>query len=36
MIHFYKVQWSRDFEQEATWVTDEFLHFKYPEFLPPR
>jgi hypothetical protein len=34
-IRFFKVQWSRHSEQEVTWKTEEFLHFKYPEFLPP-
>jgi hypothetical protein len=36
MIRFSKVQWSRHSEQEATWDTEEFLHSKYPEFLPPQ
>jgi hypothetical protein len=35
MIHFFKVQWSRHSEHEATWETEEFLRSKYPEFLPP-
>jgi hypothetical protein len=35
-IRFFKVQWSRHSEQEATWETDEFLHSKYPGFLPPQ
>jgi hypothetical protein len=35
MIQFFKVQWSHHSEQEATWETEEFLHSKYPEFLPP-
>jgi hypothetical protein len=34
MIQYFKVQWSRLFEQEATWGTKEFLCSKYPEFLP--
>jgi hypothetical protein len=33
MIHFYKVQWSRHFEEEDTWETDDFLHSNYPDFL---
>jgi hypothetical protein len=35
-IRFFKVQWSRHSEQEATWETEEFLRSKYPEFLPPQ
>jgi hypothetical protein len=35
MIGFFKVQWSRHSEQEATWETEEFLCSKYLEFLPP-
>jgi hypothetical protein len=34
-IRFFKVQWSRHSEQEATWETEEFLRSKYPGFLPP-
>jgi hypothetical protein len=34
MIRFFKVQWSRHSEQEATWEIEEFLHSKYPGFLP--
>jgi hypothetical protein len=30
MIQFFKVQWSRYSEQEATWRTEEFLRSKYP------
>jgi hypothetical protein len=33
MIRFYKVRWSRHFEKEATWETEEFLRSKYLEFL---
>jgi hypothetical protein len=36
MIRFFKVWWSHHSEQEATWETEEFLHSKYPEFLPPQ
>jgi len=31
--NFYKVQWSNHSEREATWETEEFLKFKYPELL---
>jgi hypothetical protein len=31
---FNKVQWSRHFKQEATWETEDFLHFNYSDFLP--
>jgi hypothetical protein len=30
MIRLYMVQWSRHFEKEATWETEEFLHSMYP------
>jgi hypothetical protein len=33
-IHFYKVQWRRHSEEEATWETKDFLHSNYPNFLP--
>jgi hypothetical protein len=33
-IQFFKVQWSRHSEEEATWEIEEFLRSKYPEFLP--
>jgi hypothetical protein len=36
MIRFFKVQWSRHSEQEATWETEEFLRSKYLGFLPPQ
>jgi hypothetical protein len=36
MIRFFKFQWSRNSEQEATWETEEFLHSKYLGFLPPQ
>jgi hypothetical protein len=35
-IRFFKVQWSRHSEQEATWETEEFLRSKYPGFLAPQ
>ena len=31
--NFYKVQWSNHSEREATWETEQFLQFKYPELL---
>jgi hypothetical protein len=35
-IQFFKVQWSRHSEREATWETEEFIRSKYPGFLPPQ
>jgi hypothetical protein len=35
-IHFYKIQWSSHYEEEATWETDEFLRSNYPDFLSPQ
>jgi hypothetical protein len=35
-IQFYKVQWSRHSEKEATWETEDFLCSNYPDFLPPQ
>jgi hypothetical protein len=35
-IRFFKVQWNRHSEQDATWETEEFLRSKYLEFLPPQ
>jgi hypothetical protein len=32
MIHFFKVQWSHHFEEEATREIDEFLHSNYQIF----
>ena len=32
-INFYKVQWSNQSEDEATWEQEEYLQTKYPEFL---
>jgi hypothetical protein len=34
MIHFYKVQWSRHSEEEATWETEEFLRSNYSDSSP--
>jgi hypothetical protein len=33
-IHLYKVQWSRHSKEEATWETEDFLHYNYLDFLP--
>jgi hypothetical protein len=33
MIRFYRVQWSCQSKQEATWETEDFLHSKYLEFF---
>jgi hypothetical protein len=33
-IHFYKVQWSRHSEEEATWETEDLLRSNYLDFLP--
>jgi hypothetical protein len=35
-IQFYKIQWCRHSEKEVTWETEDFLHSKYAEFLPPQ
>jgi hypothetical protein len=32
-VKMYKVQWSHQTEEEATWVTKHFLNTKYPGFL---
>ena len=33
ITNFYKIQWSNYSEREATWETEEFIQFKYPELL---
>jgi hypothetical protein len=33
-IRFYKVQWSRHSEKEATREIEDFLRSNYPDFLP--
>jgi hypothetical protein len=33
-ICFYKAQWSRHSEKEATSDTEDFLRSNYPDFLP--
>jgi hypothetical protein len=32
-IKFYKVQWNKHSEDEATWESEEFLNNKFPKFL---
>jgi hypothetical protein len=32
-IKFYKVQWNKHSEDEATWESEEFLNSQFPEFL---
>jgi hypothetical protein len=33
-VKMYKIQWSHQTEEEATWETQQFLNAKYPDFLP--
>jgi hypothetical protein len=33
-IRMYKVQWSHHSVEEATWETKDFLHSRFPDFLP--
>ena len=33
-IRMYKVQWSHHSAEEATWVTEDFLRSRFPDFLP--
>jgi hypothetical protein len=33
-IQMYKIQWSNHSEEEATWETEDFLHYRFPDFLP--
>jgi hypothetical protein len=35
-IRMYKIQWSNHTEEEATWETKNFLHSRFPDFLPKR
>jgi hypothetical protein len=35
-IRMYKVQWSHHSAEEATWETEDFLHSRFPDFLPKR
>jgi hypothetical protein len=34
-IKFFKVQWSNQTEEEATWESEEFLHSHHPDFTLP-
>jgi hypothetical protein len=31
-IKFYKIQWSNNTEEEATWESEEFLCSRHPDF----
>jgi hypothetical protein len=33
-IQMYKIQWSNHSEEEATWETEDFLHYRFPDSLP--
>jgi hypothetical protein len=33
MIKFFKVQWSNHTEEEATWESEDFLHYIHPGFV---
>jgi hypothetical protein len=33
-IKMYKIQWSHHSVEEATWETEDFLHYRFPDFLP--
>jgi hypothetical protein len=35
-VKMYKIQWSQNPEEEATWETEHFLNTKYPRFLQAR
>jgi hypothetical protein len=35
-IKMYKIQWSNHSEEEATWETEEFLRFNFPDCLPKK
>jgi hypothetical protein len=35
-VKMYKIQWSHQTEEEATWETEEYLSTKYPGFLQSR
>jgi hypothetical protein len=34
-VKFFKVQWSKNSEKEATWESEDFLHSHHPEFVLP-
>ena len=33
MVKIYKIQWSHQTEEEATWKTEDYLNRQYPGFL---
>ena len=33
VVKMYKIQWSHHTEEEATWVTEDYLNRHYPGFL---
>jgi transposase InsO family protein len=35
-VRMYKIQWSHQTEEEATWDTEDYLNTKYPGFLQSR
>jgi hypothetical protein len=35
-VRMYKIQWSHNMEEEATWETEDYLNTKYPCFLQSR
>jgi hypothetical protein len=34
-IKFLKIQWSNHSEEEATWKSEDFLHYHHPNFILP-
>jgi hypothetical protein len=34
-IKFFKIQWSKHFEEEATWKSEDFLRSRHPDFMLP-
>jgi hypothetical protein len=34
-ITFFKIQWSNDFKEEATWESKDFLRSHHPDFVLP-
>jgi hypothetical protein len=35
-VRMYKIQWSHNTQEEATWETEDYLNTKYPGFLQTR
>jgi hypothetical protein len=35
MTKFYKIQWSKDTEEEAIWESEDFLRSRHPDFELP-